>query len=186
MTGSSCTEKKGGRMAGQAITEFIVVFPVLLLMLCAVVFFARTLVLKQRCVAAVRYVAWYAGRHGGAEPSKDSIRELFFDRDTEFTITHPEPSVGVAGIELGSLGSVLGAAAGIAGTGIEAQGADYPFLRRRVRTGARHFVFMDTWKESGVVGNVLKYGLWAVAAAKGFYGSNSSVDLENPSIPPGR
>ncbi len=175
--------------AGQSITEFIIVFPVLLLMLCSVLFFARMLVLKQRSVSAVRYIAWYAGRNGGNEPSQDTIKALFFNKSSAIVITHPAPNIGFAGNSLGDLGSVLGSVAGIDGTALQVQGDHYPFSRQKSSTGAKHFVFMDTWKDSGITGKALKYGLWAIAVAKGFQngsgsgnGGNTSIDLENPSI----
>lgn len=174
---------------GQSITEFIIVFPVLLLMLCSVIFFARMLVLKQRSVTAVRYIAWYAGRNGGNEPSQDTIKALFFNKSSAIAITHPSPSIGFSGNSLGDLGSVLGSVAGIDGTALRVQGDHYPFLQQKSSTGSQHFVFMDTWKDSGITGKALKYGLWAIAVAKGFQngsgsnnGGNNSIDLENPSI----
>ena len=174
---------------GQSITEFIIVFPVLLLMLCSVIFFARMLVLKQRSVTAVRYIAWYAGRNGGNEPSQDTIKTLFFNKSSSIAITHPSPSIGFFGNSLGDLGSVLGSVAGIDGTALRVQGDHYPFLQQKSSTGSQHFVFMDTWKDSSITWKTLKYGLWAIAVAKGFQngsgsnnGGNNSIDLENPSI----
>ena len=175
--------------SGQSVTEFIIVFPVLLLMLCSVIFFARMLVLKQRSVTAVRYIAWYAGRNGGNEPSQDTIKALFFNKSSTIVITHPAPNIGFAGNSLGDLGSVLGSVAGIDGTALQVQGDHYPFSRQKSSTGAQHFIFMDTWKDSGITGKALKYGLWAIAVAKGFQNGsgsgnngNTSIDLENPSI----
>lgn len=183
--------KKMTTAAGQAVTEFIIAFPVLLLMLCSVIFFARMLVLKQRSVMAVRYIAWYAGRDGNNGPARDTIKALFFEKGSDIAITHPAPSVGFAGNSLGFFGSVIGSVAGINGTALRVQGDPYPFLRQKSSTGAQHFVFMDTWKDSGIAGKALKYGLWAIAVAKGFQngsgssdgnGGNTSIDLENPSI----
>ena len=181
--------KKTESATGQSVTEFIIVFPVLLLMLCSVIFFARMLVLKQRSVTAVRYVAWYAGRNGGNEPSQDTIKALFFNKSSEIAITHPAPSIGFSGNSLGDLGSVLGSVAGINGTALRVKGDYYPFSQQKSSTGTQHFVFMDTWKDSGITGKALKYGLWAIAVAKGFQngsgsgnGGNASIDLENPSI----
>ncbi len=177
--------------AGQSFTEFIIIFPVLLLMLSSVLFFTRLLVLKQRTVSAVRYVAWYAGRHDGNEPSANALKALFFNKSSTLLISHPEPDIGFAGNSLGDLVDVLGKVAGIQGTAIDVTGCNYPFSSIIAHTGARHFVFMDTWKESGITGKALKYGLWAIAVAKGFQngsgsssgnGGNTSIDLENPSI----
>ena len=178
---------KMARSAGQTIAEFIIVFPVLLLMLCSVIFFARMLVLKQRSVSAVRYISWYAGRNGGKEPSQDTVKSLFFNKSSIITITHPAPSVGFSGNSLGDLGSVLGSVAGIDGTALRVQGDPYPFSRQKSSTGTQHFVFMDTWKDNGITGKALKYGLWAIAVAKGFQNGsgnsgNTGIDLENPSI----
>jgi hypothetical protein len=176
---------------GQSFTEFIIIFPVLLLMLSSVLFFARLLVLKQRTVSAVRYVAWYAGRHDGNEPSANALKALFFNKNSTLLISHPDPKIGFAGNSLGDLVDVLGKVAGIQGTAIDVTGCNYPFSSKIAHTGAQHFVFMDTWKESGITGKALKYGLWAIAVAKGFKngsgsssgnGGNTSIDLENPSI----
>jgi TadE-like protein len=174
-----CIENK---VVGQTFTEFIIIFPVLLLMLSSVIFFARLLVLKQRTVVAVRYVAWYAGRHGGNEPSAEILKGLFFNQNSRIGISHPDPSIGFADNSLGDLGDVLGEAAGINGTAIDVTGYNYPFSSKIAHTGAQHFMFMDTWKESGSTGKILKYGLWAIAVGKAFKGSSTSIDLENPSI----
>ncbi len=181
---------------GQAFTEFIIIFPVLVLMLSSVIFFARLLILKERTVMATRYVAWYAGRHEEHEPSKDTIRALFFNHDSALGISHPDPSLGFAGVTLGDLGGVLGAVTGIKGTALDVSGYTYPFSSEIAHTGAQHFVFMGTWKGSSVTGKLLKYGLWSIAIAKGFKnsggssgdsegsdsGSSSTIDLTNPSI----
>ncbi len=184
--------RKGRNSAGQSITECLIVFPVLLLMLSSVLFFAHMLVFKQRSMMAVRYSAWQAGRNGGHDPSPDTIKSLFFDTSANIEITHPEPRIGFAGTSLGEFGSILGQVAGIHGTAIRVGGGYYPLLKQHISTGARHFVVLDTWRESSVTGKALKYGLWAIAVAKGFQnsssdnsgdgGGNTTIDLENPSI----
>ncbi len=175
-------DTKGLAVIGQSATEFIIIFPVLLLMLSSVIFFARLLVLKQRTVTAVRYVAWYAGRHEENEPSADILKSLFFNQTSHISISHPEPKVGFAGYSLEDIGAVLGEAAGIKGTAIDVSCYNYPFSSKTAHTGAQHFVFMATWKGSSSIGQALKYGLWAIAVAKAFKGSSTSIDLENPSI----
>ncbi len=167
---------------GQSFTEFIIIFPVLLLMLCSVLFFARMLVLKQRSVMAVRYIAWYAGRNSGDEPPDNTINALFFNKGSNIAITHPEARVGFAGNSLGDLGSMLGSVAGINGTALRVQGDHYPFSRQKSSISTQHFVFMDTWKDSCITGKALKYELWAIAVGKAFQGSRTNMDLENPSI----
>lgn len=183
---------KGLSVIGQSFTEFIIIFPVLLLMLSSVIFFARLLVLKERTVIAVRYAAWYAGRHDENVPSADIIKGLFFNQNSTISISHPDPSLGFAGASLGDLGVILAEVAGIKGIAIDVTGYNYPFSSKIAHTGAQHFVFVDTWKESGITGKVLKYGLWAIAVAKGFKGGGGGGDsggggdtdfsLENPSI----
>ncbi len=177
--------------AGQSFTEFIIIFPVLLLMLSSVIFFARLLVLKERTIIAARYAAWYAGRHDESVPSADIIKGLFFNQDSIISVSHPEPSVGFAGASLGDLGIILADVAGIQGIAIDVTGYNYPFSSKISHSGAQHFVFMDTWKESSTTGKILKYGLWAIAVAKGFKGGSSGdssggggtdFSLENPSI----
>ncbi len=181
--------------AGQSITEFIIVLPVLLIMLSSVLFFADMLVLKERSIIAVRYSAWQAGRNGGSDPSPDSIKALFFRPETQLSVAHPAPQIGLAGTSLGEFGSLLGQVAGINGTALRVQGRHYPLLKLSVTTGARHSVVLDTWKESSVTGKALKYSLWAIAVAEGFQnsssngngsgsnsGGDSGIDLENPSI----
>lgn len=174
-------------------TEFLIVFPVLLLMMSCVVFFGRLLVLKERTVTAARYAAWYSGRHNTEDPTTDTIKSLFFKQESRAGMHHPDPSVGFAGNSLGTLGDVLGYVAGIKGTAIEAEGDCYPFSKRVSHMGAQHFVFLDTWDQNSVVGQSLKYGLWAIAVAKGFKSGDggssgesgeggSSFDLSNPSI----
>jgi len=169
------------KITGQSITEFIVIFPAMLFMLSSLIFFTRLLILKQRSVVAVRYIAWYAGRHDNKGPDINVVKSLFFNTNSNVNISHPEPVVGFAGKSLGELGSVLGNLAGIKGTGIEVAGDNYPFSYKRSHLDARHFVFMGTWKGSGSVGKALKYALWAIAVAKSFKGS-SRINLKNPSI----
>lgn len=168
---------------GQAITEFIIILPALLLMMCCVVFFARMLILKQHCVIAARYIAWYAGRNEGLEPQMSTIRSLFFDNSASISITHPSPHIGFADNSAGGPGDVLGSVSGIDGTEIKVKGALYPFLRVRLKSGSEHFVFLDTWKGDSTTGKALKYAFWAIAVARGFRGSSINIDLENPSIP---
>jgi hypothetical protein len=167
---------------GQSFTEFLIIFPVLLLMISSLIFFARLLVLKQRTVTAVRYTAWYAGRHDGNEPSANVLKNLFFNKNSTVSIRHPDPRIGFACNSLGDLGNVLEQVAGINGTAIDVTGCNYPFSSKFAHTGAQHFVFMDTWKDSGITGKALKYGLWAIAVGKAFQGSSTHIDLENPSI----
>lgn len=168
---------------GQSITEFIVVFPVLLLMLCSIIFFARLLVLKQHSVVAVRYIAWHTARHNGKQPSTDSINALFFNKNSNISISHPSATVGFAGNQLGEFGDILAEVAEIRGTSIVVTGDNFPLTHQSSHTGAQHFVFIDTWKEDSSTGKVLKYALWAIAVCKGFEGSSTSIVLENPSIP---
>ena len=167
---------------GQAMTEFLIVFPALLLSIAIVVFFARLLVLKQRTVTAVRYASWYAGRHGDTLPDEKQIKALFFATDTEIKFTTPDASVGFAGNQLGDLGDILGSIAGLKGTGIQVRADDIPFTGTKSYASAVNFVFMDTWNDSSITGNVLKYGLWAIAVAKAFKGSSVNIDLEKPHL----
>jgi hypothetical protein len=177
------TIKRSTATAGQSITEFIIIFPVLLLMMYCVVFFARLLVLKQRCITATRYVAWHAGRNEGEDPSTGAIKTLFFENDTNISVKHPSPIIGFAGNTLGDLGNVLGSVSGIDGTELDVEGGRYPLVKLKLKTKAQHFVFLDTWKSDGTTGRALKYALWAIAVAKGFQGSSINIDLETPSIP---
>ncbi len=175
-------DSKDVTVRGQSFTEFLIIFPVLLFMLSSLIFFARLLVLKQRTVTAVRYTAWYAGRHDGNEPSANVLKNLFFNKTSTVSISHPDPRIGFASNSLGDLGNVLGQMAGINGTAIDVTGYNYPFSSKFAHTGAQHFVFMDTWKDSGITGKALKYGLWAIAVGKAFQGGSTNIDLENPSI----
>lgn len=68
----------------QSITEFLVCLPVLLLILCSVIFLGELFVWRQRCDMAARYSAWRYARAAGshdrkmAEASSREVKRAFF------------------------------------------------------------------------------------------------------------
>lgn len=66
------------RTRGQAMIEFLLTLPLILLILFLIVSFGKGWRLKQRAVVASRYAAWHAAQTGRVGPIEDFRRDFFY------------------------------------------------------------------------------------------------------------
>lgn len=79
--------------SGQAMAEFTVFSPVLVIILVAIIFFGKGYYMKQKCYTAARYCAWYAGRHDKSEANncRNLMNSVAFAGKNTSNITYDGP-----------------------------------------------------------------------------------------------
>jgi hypothetical protein len=79
--------------SGQAMAEFVVFAPVLVLILIAIMFFGQGYYLKQKCYTAARYCAWYCGRHADGDQTgcQTTIKDIAFKGEDTDALTFDGP-----------------------------------------------------------------------------------------------
>lgn len=142
--------------SGQAMTEFVIVMPVLLLLFMAIMFFGKAYLIKARTEVAARYYTWGVGRK--AAVSKKRLSQLFFEGDPSKIEIREAETPSIAGFDFRALKSISKIFDVLGST--ERQTVSYrlgplPFRAGEIKLSSSHYVDIDPWKGRGKVAMTL-------------------------------
>ncbi len=141
---------------GQAMTEFVIVLPVLLLLFLAIIFFGKAYLIKANTQVAARYYTWGVGRK--AAVSKKRLSQLFFEGDPSKIEIKEAETPSIAGFDSRALKGISKIFDVLGGT--EMKTVSYtlgplPFRAGEIKLSSSHYVDIDPWKGKGMVAMTL-------------------------------
>ncbi|UCD84714.1 MAG: pilus assembly protein [Deltaproteobacteria bacterium] len=133
--------------SGQAMVEFVIIMPVLLLLFIAIIFLGRAYLIKANTYTAARYYTWNEGR--GAGVNSDKLNELFFQGDpSKITIEDADPH-SIAGFDndaLTTISEIFDILSGTTRKKVTYALGPIPFRGGEVKISSSHYVDIDPWK----------------------------------------
>lgn len=133
--------------SGQAMTEFVIVLPVLLLLFLAIIFFGKAYLIKANTQVAARYYTWKVGRK--AVVDKKRLSQLFFEGDPSKIEIKEAETPRIAGFDSRAFKSISKIFDILGST--EMKTVSYrlgplPFQAGEIKISSSHYVDIDPWK----------------------------------------
>ncbi len=137
--------------SGQAMAEFVIIMPVLLLIFLAIIFFGKAYLIKANTYTAARYYTWNVGRK--VKVNRDKLNKLFFQGDpSKITIGKAakhniaELDAGLDNNVFGEIGEIFNVFGDTTRRKVTYALGPIPFQRGEVKISSSHYVDIDPWK----------------------------------------